>query len=377
MLTDRLQQIFDENFSRRGELGASLSVWRDGEEIVNLAAGFCDREKTKPWTANTPVLVWSVGKGWAAACVLHCLEQHALTPQTRVAEIWPEFAQAGKQDVTLAQLMSHQAGLPLLPPDVSVFDHGAIVSWLAGQAPAWPLGSGHGYHPRTFGFLLDEIVRRLARMTLGEYWQHTFAEPLQLDAWIGVPESELDRVAPVFSPRAQKLPNTDFFRAYGDPTSLTAKAFFPAKGIAGVGGMNTREARAASFPAFGGIATASAIAKFYAMLAQGGELNGIRFFSPRAMEWMTTTLTSGFDKVLRVETAFSAGFMKDPIFPDGKKRRALFGPSPRAFGHPGSGGSLAFADPENRIAFAYVMNQMDIEVLPNEKPLLLVDAVYA
>ena len=388
MLIDRLRQIFDENFSQRGELGAALSVWRDGREIASLAGGFCDREKTKPWTASTPVLVWSATKGPAAACVLHCLEKHALSPEARVSEIWPEFAARGKQEVTVGHVLSHQAGLPLLPPDVSVFDHEAIAAWLAAQPPLWPPGSAHGYHPRTFGFLLDEIVRRLAGMKLGEYWRRTFAEPLNLDAWIGVPEDRLASVAPIFSPRSPGLPDTPFFNAYSDPDSLTFKTFAPAKGIGGVGGMNTREARMASLPAFGGVATAAALARFYAMLAGGGELDGTRFFSPRAIGWMTAARVSAIDKILCVETAFSAGFMKSGSGPGAAMvaasrsiaapgRLPHSAPSPSAFGHPGSGGSLAFADPENRIAFAYVMNQMDIELLPNEKSLRLVDAVYA
>ncbi len=372
----RLTQVFEENFSRRGEWGASVSVWQEGEVVANLADGFCDRERTKPWTPYTPVLVWSVGKGLAAACVLHCLDQRALPLETSVAEIWPAFAQGEKDGVTVGQLLSHQAGLPLLPPDVSVFDHERVVEWLAAQTPLWRPGSGHGYHPRTFGFLADELVRRLAGLTLGEYWRRTFAEPLAIQAWFGVPEGLLESVAPIFPPRAPKLPDTPFFRGWGDPASLTARAFFPAKGIGGIPGMNTREARRASFPAFGGIATAAGLTKFYALLANGGKLDGVRFFSPQAISWMTTTLTSGEDKVLAVETAFSAGFMQDPVSADGTKRRALFGPSARAFGHPGSGGSLAFADPENRVAFAYTMNQMDIEVLPSDRALSLVKAVY-
>jgi CubicO group peptidase (beta-lactamase class C family) len=394
-MNQTLQDIIDENFARRGELGASVSVWRGGEEVVSLAGGFCDRAKTEPWSAHTPVLVWSATKGPASACVLHCLHENRLSLATKLADIWPEFGQAGKQDITMAQLMSHQAGLAAMSEEISVFDRDGIVAALARQAPLWPPGTQHGYHPRTFGFLLDEIIRRLSGgITLGEYWRKVFARPMQLDFWIGLPEEKLEAVAPIHSPRvAPGRPlDTPFHRAFANPQSLTCRAFRSPVGLHSLASMNTREARMASFPAFGGIGTASALAKFYAMLANGGELDGVRFFPPFALDWMTTTLIRGFDPVLQVETAFSAGFMKDARC-EAKERIAeshggayagsepghlrLFGPSRLAFGHPGAGGSVAFADPENEIAFAYVMNQMETGVLPNEKSLLLIDALYS
>jgi CubicO group peptidase (beta-lactamase class C family) len=136
--------------------------------------------------------------------------------------------------------------------------------------------------------------------------------------------------------------------------------------------MNRAENRARPFVSFGGIGNATSLAKFYAMLANGGELDGHRFFTPETIAQMTTTLASGLDRVFQIPTAFSAGFMKDP--PNATRR--LFGPSPLAFGHPGAGGSHAFADPEHAISFAYVMNQMEQSLLPNEKSLRLVDAIY-
>jgi CubicO group peptidase (beta-lactamase class C family) len=141
--------------------------------------------------------------------------------------------------------------------------------------------------------------------------------------------------------------------------------------------MNSPAARAAGYSAFGGIGTASALAKFYAMLAAGGELEGRQYFSPETLRLLTRPLTQGLDQVLLIETAFSAGFMQDPLDPEGHKHRAIFGPSTRAFGQPGAGGSHAFADPESGLSFAYVMNQMEPGVLPNEKSLRLIEAAYA
>jgi CubicO group peptidase (beta-lactamase class C family) len=160
------------------------------------------------------------------------------------------------------------------------------------------------------------------------------------------------------------------------PSSLTARAFASPRGLHSVAAMNSAEGRTASLGAFGGVGTASSLAKFYAMLAEGGELEGRRFFEPSTMEWMAATLTQGPDRILLLETAFSAGFMRDPVDASGRKTRTNYGPSLRAFGHPGAGGSIAFADPENRIAFAYVMNQMEPGVLPGPKSLRLIDALY-
>lgn len=372
---EKIAALFAENFARRGELGAAVSIWQNGREIVNLAGGWRDRGKTEPWTPETSVLVYSATKGPAAACVLHALENAALGLETRVAEVWPEFAGAGKSEITVGEVLSHRAGLAALAAAPDVFDHAAVVRAIEEQPPLWARGEGHGYHPRTFGFLLDEIVRRLAGEPLGSYWRGHFAEPLGIDFWIGLPAEKRDSVSPMHAARTAP-PEDAFLEAFSDPASLTNRAFGSPRGLHSVSSMNTPEARTAAFPAFGGIGTAAGLGKFYAMLANGGSMDGRRYFSPRALAWMSTPLTRGFDKVLQIPTAFSAGFMQDPVDVQGRKTRAIFGPSRTAFGQPGAGGSLAFADPEHGIAFAYVMNQMEPGVLPGEKSLLLVRALY-
>ena len=379
-----IESIFHDNFALREELGASVSIWQNGKEILNLAGGFANRQRTEPWTAETPVLLWSATKGLAAACVLHALAARGIPLTASVAGLWPEFAQAGKSRVTLAQLLSHQAGLAALDREASVLDHAAVIRAVELQEPNWPLGEGHGYHPRTFGFLLDEIVRRVAGIPLGDYWATHFQKPLALDLWIGVPEDQLARVRPVFPAmiRAHPLRTPEpldeaFFKAMANPQSLTARAFGSPRGLHSIASMNTPEMRRLSLPAFGGIGTASSLAKFYAMLANGGELDGQRFFAPETISLMTNSLSNGFDRMLQRESAFSAGFMRDPVNAHGEKLRATFGASPLAFGHPGAGGSVAFADPENRLAFAYVMNQMEQGVLPNPKSLLLIEALIS
>lgn len=369
----RITPLFEENFARLGELGAAASLWKEGEPLLDLYGGFRDASRETPWTADTLVLFWSATKGLGSACLLHVLQEHKLDLDRRVAEFWPQFGQAGKREITLAQLLSHQAGLSAFDDPVDVLDYAAIIAALEKQVPLWPPGTAHGYHARTFGFLLDELVRRIAGETAGEYWREQFGEPLNLDIWIGLPKSENERVATIYAAKAGGNPlPVEFYRDLATPGTLVRKTFTSPRGLNAVSEMNSPAARAMQFVSFGGIGSASSLAKFYAMLASEGEVAGRRFFQPKTIDWMTTTLTSGMDRVFQIPTAFSAGFMKDAT--DAPRR--IFGPSPFAFGHPGAGGSHAFADPENKVAFAYAMNQMEQSLLPNEKSLRLVDAIY-
>jgi CubicO group peptidase (beta-lactamase class C family) len=213
-------------------------------------------------------------------------------------------------------------------------------------------------------------------MPLGEYWRTHFAEPLDIEFFIGLPAARAHEPASVFPAKSPPPKGNAFLTAFYTPGSLTSRAFCSPQGLHSVASMNTPEARMAGFPAFGGIGTARGLAKFYALLAEGGALEGRRIFEPYTLDWMTTTLSQGEDRVLLMENAFSAGFMRDPADARGHKTRTTFGPSLSAFGHPGAGGSFAFADPEHRVAFAYTMNQMEPGVLPNPKSLRLIDALY-
>jgi CubicO group peptidase (beta-lactamase class C family) len=372
-LRERLEPFFRENFEKLGELGAAISVWQHGKPIVDLHGGFRDARREHAWTGDTIVLIWSAIKGIASGCLLHVLQQHKIDIARRVAEFWPEFAQAGKEHITLAQLLSHQAGLSALDRQVDVLDYPAVIDALEKQKPLWPPGTAHGYHARTFGFLLDELVRRIAGKTISDYLRETFAEPLQLDLWIGLPKKENSRAATIYPAKAGKPPEpAKFYADLATPGTLVRKAFTSPYGLHAVSAMNDPSNRAHPNASFGGFATANSLAKFYAMLANGGELAGRRFFTDETLPWMTTTLTDGIDRVFQIPTAFSAGFMKD----SGESKRRIFSRTAASFGHPGAGGSHAFADLENGIAFAYVMNQMEQSLLPNEKSLRLVDAIY-
>ena len=373
-LRARLKPLFHENFEKLGELGAAVSVWQNGKPVVDLHSGYCDAGREKPWTADTVVLVWSATKGIGSACVLHALQQQKVELNRPVVEFWPEFAQSNKDKITLRQLLSHQAGLCALDQRVDVLDYGPVIRALEAQAPLWPPGTSHGYHARTFGFLLDELIRRITGTTLSEYWRENFARPLELDFWIGLPEKENSRVATIYAAKSGKPPQpAQFYRDLVKPGTLARKTFTSPYGLNVISKMNDPQIRAQPNVSFGGMGSASALAKFYSVLANGGRLNGQAFFSHENLARMMTTLSDGLDRVFQIPTAFSAGFMKDSRDPP----RRMFGPSTTSFGHPGAGGSHAFADPENKIAFAYVMNQMEQSILPNEKSLRLVDAIYS
>jgi CubicO group peptidase (beta-lactamase class C family) len=307
------------------------------------------------------------------------LEAAGLGLDTRVSQVWPEFAKAGKSAVTLGQVLSHGAGLGALDrTDLSVLDHGAVVRAIEEQVPFQDAVGGPGYGPRTFGFLVDEIVRRLnGGLPLGAYWRKEIAEPLGLDLWIGLPPDQHHRTASMVPARiAAPGENDAFLAALAKPGSFTKKAFSTPGGLASVASMNSPSSMSASIPSMGGIGSASALAKFYAMLALGGVWRGRRYFSEKSVAAMSARLSQGFDKVLRHEVSFSAGFMMDPLDASGRKIRSLLGPSVRAFGHPGAGGSLGFADPDNGIGFGYVMNQMEAGVLPGERAGSLIASLY-
>jgi CubicO group peptidase (beta-lactamase class C family) len=365
--------LFAENFSQSGELGASVCIRRDGEEILHLADGYRDREKTLEWTKETPVLIWSATKGLASACLIHAAFEHRIALDRKVGEVWPEYEQNGKADTTLLHVLTHQAGQPALrDPSPSILDHDAVADQLARQEPFWKPGEAHGYHPRTYGFLVDELIRRITHGTpVGTYFRLIFGDPLDLKLWMGVPESIVNDVAPIYAPRKLGKPQSEepFYQALSDQNSLTRRAFATPSGLHSPSQMNDPKVRRLSIPSLGGIGTAGALARFYQTLCSE------EIFSSETIRRIAQTQCAGMDQVLRVNTAFGIGFMKDPL--DGtRKIRQIFGPELNGFGQPGSGGSLGFCDPKNRITFAYVMNQMEPGVFPNAKCLGLVNYFY-
>ena len=375
---DRLQAAFDKilheiSLTAVGG-GASLAVWSSEKQLLSVHGG--EAAAGKPWTASTPCLIWSASKGIAAACALHALHANGLSLHTPVATLWPEFAAAGKARTTFAELLSHQAGLAAInQTGLAITDHEAVATCLASQPPNWPADGSHGYGARTFGFLLDEIVRRAAGETLADSWERLFRRPLGLDLWFGLPAALMDTAATVLPPRVPPPPGP-FTRAFGERESLTRRALSDPGGPLPPAIMNTPAMRAASIPSLGAIATADALARFYAILACGQApfLSGetlAALQSPAQSPAQTspqTTISSGPDRVLIDMTSFAAGFMTNAY--------GVYGPSPSAFGHPGAGGTLAFADPALGLGFAFTPSGMHPGALPGPRTRSLVAAFY-
>jgi CubicO group peptidase (beta-lactamase class C family) len=379
---DAVTRWFDDNFRSRGELGASVSIWQSGVEILSLAQGHADRSQSRSWTSETLAPVWSATKGPAAVCALMAMAEASLPIDSLVAEIWPEFATSGKANVSFAHLFAHTAGLCALDERVSILNYEAVIQALEHQPPLWEPGMKQGYHARTFGFLMDEIVRRLIGAdSLGEYFRETIGCPLGLDFWIGLPSAQHGRVATVY-PGKISIADGDrpFLKAFGTSGSLTQRTFSSPLGLNAVQDFNQPETWQRGFASMGGVGSASGLGKFYAMLAQGGVWGGRQIVPAAVIRLLSGTLSEQEDLVLCTPIAFGAGVMKDPLQTDpaltpGKLRRH-YGPSLQAFGHPGAGGCLAFADPENQISFAYTMNQMETGALPGPKSIGLIDRLY-
>ncbi|BCX48490.1 EstA family serine hydrolase [Haloferula helveola] len=361
---------FEENFRSHGEIGASVSVWWRGSEVLSEGRGWCEKEASQPWTARTLVPVYSATKGPASAALLLALEEHGLGAETPVGEVWPAFP---LPTASFGDLLSHQCGLAALDEAANIWKHEEVVAAIEAQLPTWRPGEGHGYHPRTFGALVDEPVRRLTGMPLGRFWNEKVARPLALDFWIGLPESEMGRVARLYPGKAQAGDfEKGFYREFGREGSLTSRAFRSPRGLRSVQEMNEPDAWRAGFPAMGGIGTASALAKFYQVVQ--GAIPGP--FGAGVLGALAKRRCEGDDRVLIQPTAFSAGCQLDPLDDSGRKLRQLYGPEISSFGHPGAGGSHAFADPENGISFAYTMNQMELSVMPGRRSTRLIEALY-
>lgn len=366
---ERLTSAFDSLLDESKQGGAALALYQEEKCLLSLQGG--EASPGTPWTLDTPCLIWSASKGVSSACLLHLLQQQGIPLETPVSALWPEFAAQGKEHITLAQLLSHRAGLAALDErGLAITDQEAVAAALAAQPPNWILDEKisdgnyamHGYGARTFGFLLDELVRRIAGAPLPGYWKQTFQEPLELDLWFGIPEKELGRVATVIAPRTPPAPS-DFSRAFGDPNSLTRRALSEPGGALTPTVMNTPAMRTASIPSLGAIATADALARFYSLLTSPNS-----FFDQQSRSQMQTTLSRGLDRVLLDQTSFSTGFMTNEY--------GVYGPSPSAFGHPGAGGSLGFADPELGIGFAFIPSAMHPGALPGGRTRKLVHALY-
>ncbi len=366
----RLLAAFEGNFTDYGEIGASVSVWRNGIEVESLHRGYAVKDGSKAWTAQTLTPVYSATKGPGSATLLLALHEQGATPQMSMGELWPEFP---LPYATIAQMMSHQCGLAAFDRPVDVFDHEACVRALEETAPAWQPPE-HGYHPHTYGVMLEELMIRLTGERLWHYWEENIRRPLNLDFYLNLPESEFHRVATLYPGKMDNgNMDTPFYRDYLKKGTPIQRAFNTLIGLNSVRQMNSAAAWLSAQPAFGGVASARGLAQFYQACLG---LDEAQIFPAEVREWMSTIVIDGPDLTLKTDSAFSCGFMHDPTDPvTGKKQRHLFGIS--GFGHAGAGGSHGFADPETGLSFGYTMNAMDLNVLPGVKTQSLIDGALA
>jgi len=367
---------FERNLAERGEIGAAVSAYWRGEKVVDLWGGRRSPKGDAPWDEDTMVVVNSTTKGVSAMTLAVTNARGWLDYDAPVARYWPEFAQAGKEAVTVRQLLGHEAGLVWLDEEISIDrlrDLDGVARLLARQKPVWPPGTRHGYHAMTVGLYMQELVRRVdpAHRTLGRFFREEIAAPLGLDFFIGLPPEIADeRLATLmlFSPgRALRaLPTTPWpmlLRLLW-PWSLLRKSMTVLADV----DPNDRRYLEVEVPAGNGVGTARAIARLYSVFAEGGRELAL---GPETMARITAEPSPDRvrDVIMGVPAWYSLGFLRPGP-------EASFGSSPRAFGTPGAGGSFAFADPDARLGYAYVMNKMDFHMFDDPREKALRDAVH-
>ncbi|HEU5196697.1 MAG TPA: serine hydrolase domain-containing protein [Methylomirabilota bacterium] len=341
------------------EVGAALAVSVDGRMVADLWGGWADAARTRPWEGDTIVNLYSIGKAVSAVCVLRLVEAGRLDLDTPVARYWPEFAQAGKGDVPVRQVLTHQVALPAVarPLPSGAWQHWDVMTEaLAAQAPWWTPGAGHGYHDNMQGFLLGELVRRVTGTTYGTYLRESLAGPAGIEFHVGLTPALEARCAEMV-PRPPSAEDEALRKALSvDPATLSGldlmrfNAYRNPPEISGIGVVNTHAWRAAEVPSTNGHGNARGVARLYSGLAGAGTLDGVHILDPALIAQACAAQVDGDDVVLQRPTRFGLGFQL--TMPERK-----LGPNPRAFGHFGAGGSLGFADPDARVAFGYAMNQ--------------------
>ena len=354
---EAVREAFATLFDDPQERGAAVCIQIGGETVVDLWAGTADKDGAEAWHSDTILNLFSCTKPFAAVAALQLVDEGKLRLDEPVARLWPEFAEAGKAAITLRQLLCHQAGLPALHhmlPAEALYDWTVMTDALAAEQPWWTPGQGHGYAALTYGWLVGEMLRRADGRGPGESIAARIARPLGLDFHVGLADEEFYRVAHVARGKgntgdetAQRLVQTTM----RDPTSMTARAFTNPPSI--MTSTNKPEWRRMQQPAANGHGNARSLAGFYAGLLDG------RLLESELLNELTREHSVGEDKTLLTRTRFGLGCMLDqPEVPN-----ATFGLGAKAFGHPGAGGSIGFADPERDVAFGFVTNTLGPYVL--------------
>ncbi len=362
---DAVKAAFESNFKSHGEIGASVSIFDGANCLVDLWGGHLDTERTKPWQKDSLVNVWSTTKGVTAVCYAMAVDRGVLRYEDRVADYWPEFGAAGKQDITIAMLLSHQGGLcgfrqPAVIDDY--YDVEAAAATFAAAEPIWTPGTQSGYHAISIGALASALFKRAE----GRYIREFVADELQgrmgLDMFVGLPGDEEGRCAPLIAPPEFSSESTavEFTEA-----QIAALVNPPMNALVA----NTPAWRSAEIPSANGHMTARALAKLYAALATAGEINGQRLISQETQAKATNMQIQGVDAVLGIDARWACGFLLNT--------NELYGPQSQSFGHSGWGGSFGFADPKSGIGVAYTMNRMGTDLVGDPRNMALIAAIYA
>ncbi len=381
---ERVAEAFERNLEEKREIGASVCLTVGGETVVDLWGGVADPKTQAAWTRDTVSIVFSCTKGATALCAHVLASRGDLDLDAPVAELWPEFAQHGKERVTTRMMLDHSSAVPAVRAKVKddgPYDWAYMTERLAAEVPFWEPGTRNGYHGFTFGWTVGEMVRRASGKSLGTFFREEIAGPLGLDFWIGLPEEIEPRVAPIVA-HVYKAADavTPFMRDLATNKESVAALFYFNNGAWRSGGANTRAGHAAEIGAANGITNARGLAGMYAPLANGG---GDLVDATTLARMAEVSMATHDDATLRIPTRFALGFMKSM---DNRKRSLaakLWGEDcdsvilgSAAFGHVGAGGSLGFADPVAGLSFGYTMNRMGPGLLMNERGQSLVDAAY-
>lgn len=372
---EEVRREFERNFAERGEIGAAVAAYVRGVKVVDLWGGRRIPEGTQPWSEDTMAIVFSTTKGLSAMTLAIANSRGWLDYDAKVARYWPEFAQNGKETITVRQLLGHEAGLVFVDERLTVAklrDLDYVARLLARQTPEWKPGTRHGYHAMSIGFYMQEIIRRVdpAHRSLGRFFNDEIARPLGIDFYIGLPREVPDA-------RLAKLKTLSPARAIAairnTPLDLIPKVLWPwsllRKSLAFAElDWNDRDSLEVEVPAGNGVGTARAIARAYSAFAEGGTELGL---TPETCARMTAPPEFPFpkDQILNLPVYYSLGYFRPGP-------NVWFGSSPRAFGHPGAGGSFAFADPDAHVGYAYVMNKMDFHLVDDPREKALRDALY-
>ncbi len=366
---EEVKEAYESNFYRDDiykELGSSLCVYHKGEMVVDLWAGYKDREQKELWNKNTKIALYSTTKGITGLCMALLVEKGLVQYSDLVSKHWPEFGQNGKQNTTISQILSHQSGNPGLR-EFTLLDE--LMNWdlicdrLARQAPYWTPGEFTSYHGWTVGYLAGEIIRRVSGKSIGEFLKTEIAAPLEADIHIGLPKDKHNEVATLYKPITQHtLPDLNTL-----PDFLASAVGNP---ILDAESPNRPEWREAEMPALNGHASAEGIAKLYHPLAENGASNSLNYLSEDTINKMTEVASTRLDAMIGMPVDWAHGVILNTL--DLK----LYGENKKAFGHSGWGGSFGCADRENRVAIGYVCNQMGPDTVGDARTPRLVKAIY-